>query len=77
MTSEPLFGGITDQDQQAIIKLIVYKKSDRVSGAHMVAEQSADFIHLALGITKEVTKQELDATISIRPTTGKEFLMLD
>ena len=54
---------------------MVYKNLDSVSGAHMIEEQSADFI--ALGITKEVTKQELDATISIRPTMGEKFLMLD
>ncbi len=41
----------------------------------MVEEQSADFI--ALGITKEVTKQELDVRISIRPTTEEKFLLLD
>lgn len=36
----------------------------------MVEEQSADFI----GITKEVTKQELDATITICPTMGEDFI---
>lgn len=38
----------------------------------MVEEQSADFI----GITKEVTKQELDATISICPTMRENFIEL-
>ena len=36
----------------------------------MIAKQSAEFI----GITKQVTKQELDATISIRPTMGEDFI---
>ncbi|MBW4663744.1 MAG: hypothetical protein KME01_06000 [Chroococcus sp. CMT-3BRIN-NPC107] len=32
---------------------------------------------MAVAIKQGITKQELDATIGIHPTTGEEFLMLD
>lgn len=75
---EPLFHSMTEQDEQVMMKLVVDGKSDRVLGAHMVGEHAADIIQsLAVAIRKGVTKQDIDATIGIHPTTGEEFLTLD
>jgi glutathione reductase (NADPH) len=60
------------------MKLVVDANSDRVLGAHMVGEHAADIIQsLAVAIRNRATKQDLDATIGIHPTTGEEFLTLD
>jgi len=75
---EPLFHNITQQNEQAMMKLVVDGDSQRVLGAHMVGEHAADIIQsLAVAIRKGITKQDLDDTIGIHPTTGEEFLTLD
>ncbi len=74
----PLFYRLTKQDEQVMMKLVVDGNSDRVLGAHMVGEHAAEIIQsLAIAIRKGVTKQDIDATIGIHPTTGEEFLLLD
>ncbi len=74
---EPLFYSLTKQDEQAMLKLVVDKK-DKVLGAHMVGEHAAEIVQsLAVAIRQGVTKDDLDATIGIHPTTGEEFLTLD
>lgn len=75
---EPLLYSMTQQDEQAIIKLVVNGSTNQVLGAHMVGEHAAEIIQcLAVAIRKGVSKQDIDATIGIHPTTGEEFLSLD
>lgn len=75
---EPLFYTMTDRKEQAMMKLVVDGNSDRVLGAHMVGERAADIIQsLAVAIKHGITKQEVEATIGIHPTTGEEFLLLE
>ena len=75
---EPLFHSLTEQNNQTMMKLVVDGDSDRVLGAHMVGEHAAEIIQsLAVAIRKGVTKQDLDDTIGIHPTTGEEFLNMD
>lgn len=75
---QPLFYRLTKQDEQTMMKLVVDGKSDRVLGAHMVGEHAADIIQsLAVAVRNGATKQDLDATIGIHPTTGEEFLVMD
>lgn len=74
---EPLFYTMSDRSEQAMMKLVL-DKSDRVLGAHMVGEHAADIIQtLTVAIRQGVTKQDVEATIGIHPTTGEEFLLLD
>jgi glutathione reductase (NADPH) len=75
---EPLFYSMTNQKEQAMMKVVVERESDRVLGAHMVGEHAAEIIQsLAVAIKQGVTKQDLVATLGIHPTTGEEFLLLD
>ncbi|RCJ38782.1 glutathione-disulfide reductase [Nostoc minutum NIES-26] len=74
----PLFYQLTQQDEQATIKLVVNGDSEQVLGAHMVGEHAADIIQsLGVAIRQGITKQELDETIGIHPTIAEEFLSLD
>ena len=74
---EPLFYTMSDESEQAMMKLVV-DQSDRVLGAHMVGEHAADIIQtLTVAIRQGVTKQDVEDTIGIHPTTGEEFLLLD
>ncbi len=74
---QPLISQLTIKDEQALMKLVVEKDSAQVLGAHMVGEHAADIIQsLAVAIRKGITKQEIDDTIAIHPTTAEEFLRL-
>jgi glutathione reductase (NADPH) len=75
---QPLFFNLGDQDEQAMLKLVVEGKSEQILGAHIVGENAADIIQcLAVAIGKGITKQDLDDTIGIHPTTAEEFLTLN
>ncbi|MBV8886480.1 MAG: glutathione-disulfide reductase [Chroococcidiopsidaceae cyanobacterium CP_BM_RX_35] len=75
---KPLLYRLTEQSEPALMKLVVDGNSDRVLGAHMVGEHAADIIQsLAVAICNGATKQDLDATIGIHPTTGEEFLLME
>jgi len=74
---EPLFESMTERNDQVMMKIVTDSKS-RILGAHMVGENAADIVQsLAVAIKKGITKQELDSTIGIHPTTGEEFLTLE
>ncbi|MDF5708018.1 MAG: glutathione-disulfide reductase [Nostoc sp. S4] len=75
---QPLFYQLTQHDKQVTIKLVVNGDSEEVLGAHMVGENAADIIQsLGVAIRKGITKEELDETIGIHPTTAEEFLSLN
>ncbi|MEA5502720.1 glutathione-disulfide reductase [Halotia wernerae UHCC 0503] len=72
---QPLLYALTTEDQLTTIKLVVNSASGKVLGAHMVGDHAADIIQsLGVAIRKGITKQELDDTIGIHPTTAEEFL---
>ncbi len=75
---QPLLSQLTKAGEQATIKLVVEGESERVLGIHMVGEHAADIIQsLAVAMGKGLTKQDLDKTIGIHPTTGEEFYLLE
>ncbi|GAB1538729.1 glutathione-disulfide reductase [Scytonema sp. NUACC21] len=74
---QPLSSQLSKANEQATIKLVVEGESERVMGAHMVGENAADIIQiLGVAIRKGITRQDLDDSIGIHPTTGEEFLNL-
>jgi glutathione reductase (NADPH) len=75
---KPLLYSLTQREERVTMKLVVEGEQERVIGAHMVGEHAADIIQsLAVAIAQGTTKQNLDRTIGIHPTTGEEFLTLD
>ncbi|WP_375501025.1 glutathione-disulfide reductase [uncultured Nostoc sp.] len=75
---QPLLYRLIEQDEPTTIKLVLNGDSGQVLGAHMVGEHAADIIQsLGVAIRKGITKEDLDETIGIHPTTGEEFLSLN
>jgi glutathione reductase (NADPH) len=75
---KPMLYSLSEQDEKAMIKLIVEGENQRIVGAQMVGEHAADIIQtLAVAIRQGLNKQELNATICIHPTIGEEVLTLD
>ncbi|MEH2278040.1 MAG: glutathione-disulfide reductase [Nostoc sp.] len=69
---------LIEQDEPTTMKIVLNADSGQVLGAHMVGEHAADIIQsLGVAIRKGITKEDLDETIAIHPTTGEEFLSLN
>ncbi|MBA2749457.1 MAG: glutathione-disulfide reductase [Tatlockia sp.] len=73
----PLFHSLTGHDEKTLVKLVVDNKTDKVLGAHMVGENSAEVIQgIAIAINMGATKKDFDATVGIHPSTAEEFVTL-
>jgi glutathione reductase (NADPH) len=73
---QPLLSQFGQQDEEAIIKLVVEGDTERILGAHMVGKNAAEIIQsLTVAIRQGITKEDLDETIGIHPTTAEEFLV--
>ncbi len=73
----PLFHSLTGQEEKTLVKLVVDNKTDKVLGAHMVGENSAEVIQgIAIAVNMGATKKDFDATVGIHPSTAEEFVTL-
>jgi glutathione reductase (NADPH) len=73
----PLFHSLTGADEKVMVKLVIDKNTDRVLGAHMVGEYSAEVIQgIAIAVNMGATKKDFDATVGIHPSTAEEFVTL-
>lgn len=73
----PLYYHFVDQEEKALLKLVVDSNSDQVLGVHMVGEHAAEAIQgMAIALNLGVTKKDFDATVGIHPTTTEEIFSL-
>ena len=76
-TFQPLFNLIGEAEQEAMLKLVVDRNSERVLGAYMVGECAAEVIQmLAPALKVGVTKQHFNQSLGIHPSVGEEFFTL-
>ena len=76
-TFRPLKHTLSGRDEQAMMKLIVDSRSDRVIGVHMVGPDAGEIIQgIAVALKCGATKAQFDATIGIHPTTAEEFVLM-
>ena len=74
---KPLKHTLSGREQQSLIKLLVDRFSDRVIGAHIVAEEAGELMQgIAVAINAGATKRQFDSTIGIHPTLAEEFVTL-
>jgi glutathione reductase (NADPH) len=68
---------LTQRDQQALMKLVVDRASQRVVGAHMVGSHAGEILQgIAIAIKCGATKAQFDATVGIHPTSAEEFVTM-
>jgi glutathione reductase (NADPH) len=73
----PLFHSLTGAAEKTLMKLVVDAQTERVLGAHMVGEYSAEIIQgVAIAVTMGATKKDFDATVGIHPSTAEEFVTM-
>lgn len=70
----PLFNRLMSTSRPALFKQVIHRASDRILGVHLVCEHAAEMIQgIALAMQKGITKQEMDQTIGIHPTSMEEL----
>ena len=76
-TFRPLKNTLSGRDEQAMMKLVVDARSNRVLGVHMVGPDAGEIIQgIAVALKCGATKAQFDATIGIHPTTAEEFVLM-
>lgn len=73
----PMYYTLPDKEEKTLMKLVVDRASDRVLGAHMVGDYSAEIIQgVAIAVKMGAKKSDFDATVGIHPTAAEEFVTL-
>ena len=68
---------LSGRDQQAMMKLVVERRGERVVGAHMVGSYAGEIIQgVAIAVRMGATKAQFDATLGIHPTSAEEFVTM-
>jgi glutathione reductase (NADPH) len=78
-TFSPLRYAIMAQQDKvpALMKLIVHADTDRVLGMHMAGDDAPEIIQgFAAAMQAGVTKQQLDSTVAMHPTSAEEFVLM-
>ena len=62
---------------RCLLKLVVEVATDRVLGAHMVGEHSAEIIQMAaIALGMGATKADFDRTMALHPSVAEEFVTM-
>ncbi|MCP9850072.1 glutathione-disulfide reductase [Cyanobium sp. Morenito 9A2] len=62
---------------RCLLKLVVEDATDRVLGAHMVGEHSAEIIQMAaIALGMGATKADFDRTMALHPSVAEEFVTM-
>jgi glutathione reductase (NADPH) len=70
----PMKYSLSDYKEQALLKLIVEKKTQQVLGVHMVGPEAGEIIQIfAFALQANCTKQDLDKTIGVHPSLAEEW----
>jgi glutathione reductase (NADPH) len=73
----PLKHTLSGRDEQALLKLVVDRATDRVVGCHMMGADAGEIIQgLAVALRGNATKAQFDATVGIHPTSAEEFVTM-
>ncbi|MBW4687646.1 MAG: glutathione-disulfide reductase [Komarekiella atlantica HA4396-MV6] len=73
----PMYHSLTGKQEKIMMKLVVDGNTDKVLGAHMVGESSAEIIQgVAIAVKMGATKKDFDATVGIHPSAAEEFVTL-
>lgn len=71
---QSLFAG---RDNRAMMKLIVCRKTDKVLGCHIVADNAGEMIQLAgVAVAMHATKADFDQTLAVHPTMAEELVTM-
>ena len=73
----PMRHNLSGRNRKTIMKLVVDQASQKIVGAHMLGEDSAEIVQgIGIAVVMGATKQDFDRTIGIHPTAAEEFVTL-
>jgi len=73
----PLKATVSGASERTVMKLIVDGATDRIVGAHILANEAAEMIQLvAVAMTMGATKADFDATVAVHPTAAEELVTM-
>jgi glutathione reductase (NADPH) len=73
----PMYYVLPGKEEKTLMKLVVHIETDRVLGAHMVGDHSAEIIQgMAIALKMGATKAQFDATVGIHPSSAEEFVTM-
>ena len=68
---------LPNRGPRCLLKLVVEAATDRVLGAHMVGEHSAEIIQMAaIALGMGATKADFDRTMALHPSVAEEFVTM-
>jgi glutathione reductase (NADPH) len=72
-----MYHSLTGKQEKTMMKLVVDSNTDKVLGAHMVGDSSAEIIQgMAIAVKMGATKKDFDATVGIHPSAAEEFVTM-
>ncbi len=73
----PMRHNLSGRTRKTTMKLVVDATTQKIVGAHMLGEDSAEIIQgIAIAVVMGATKADFDRTIGIHPTAAEEFVTL-
>ena len=73
----PMQHTLSGRQEQALMKLVVDGRSDRVLGVHILGPDAAEIIQgFAVALRCGATKSQLDSTVGVHPTLAEELVTL-
>ncbi|QHG19172.1 glutathione-disulfide reductase [Nostoc sp. ATCC 53789] len=73
----PMYYSLPGKQEKTMMKLVVDSNTDKVLGAHMVGDSSAEIIQgVAIAVKMGATKKDFDATVGIHPSSAEEFVTM-
>mmetsp|Transcript_6869 Transcript_6869/g.13061 ORF Transcript_6869/g.13061 Transcript_6869/m.13061 type:complete len:501 (-) Transcript_6869:242-1744(-) len=74
---KPMKGTVSGRDEKCMMKCIVEVATNKVVGMHMVGADSAEIMQgMGVALKCGCTKQQLDSTVGIHPSTAEEFVTM-
>jgi len=73
----PLYYGVLENKVRAEMKLVCLGEEERVVGVHMIGQGSDEILQgFAVAVKMGATKQNLDDTVAIHPTSAEELVTM-
>jgi glutathione reductase (NADPH) len=73
----PLKHALSGRDEKTLMKLVVDADTQRVLGLHVVGDDAPEIVQAAaIAVTMGATKQQLDDTLAIHPTSAEELVLM-
>jgi glutathione reductase (NADPH) len=73
----PMKATLSGSGERSVMKLIVDGATQKIMGAHILAENAGEMIQLvAVAMTMGATKSDFDATMAVHPTAAEELVTM-